>query len=88
MTTMTKPSKAAKPPRGKFVVVMTPDERIADMQEFGREIRESKKLRRHFSCERVFSTRKVSWPNPIVANVYSLIHLRIPAQLHFGLSRV
>ena len=48
MTTMSKPSKAAKPPRGKSVVVMTPDERIADMQEFGREIRESKKTAQAF----------------------------------------
>jgi hypothetical protein len=48
MTTMTKPSKAAKPPRGKSVVVMTPDERIADMQAFGREIRESKKTAQAF----------------------------------------
>ena len=48
MTTMTKPSKAANPPRGKSVVVMTPDERIADMQAFGREIRESKKTAQAF----------------------------------------
>jgi len=48
MTTMTKPSKAAKTPRGKSVVVMTPDERIADMQAFGREIRESKKTAQAF----------------------------------------
>lgn len=48
MTTMSKPSKAAKPPRGKSVVVMTPDERIADMQAFGREIRESKKTAQAF----------------------------------------
>ena len=43
MITMNKPSKVGTPPRGKSVVVMTPDERIADMQAFGREIRESKK---------------------------------------------
>jgi hypothetical protein len=38
----------ATPPRGKSVVVMTPDERIADMQAFGREIRESKKTAQEF----------------------------------------
>lgn len=48
MITMTKQSKVATPPRGKSVVVMTPDERIADMQAFGREIRESKKTAQAF----------------------------------------
>lgn len=48
MTTNTSPNKVASPPRGKFVVVMTPDERIADMQAFGREIRESKKTAQEF----------------------------------------
>ena len=48
MITMNKPSKVATPPRGKFVVVMTPDERIADMQAFGREIRESKQTAQAF----------------------------------------
>jgi hypothetical protein len=38
----------ATPPRGKSVVAMTPDERIADMQAFGREIRESKKTAQEF----------------------------------------
>jgi len=48
MITMTKQSKVATPPRGKSVVVMTPDERIADMQAFGNEIRQSKKPLRIF----------------------------------------
>ena len=48
MTTNTSPNKVASPPRGKFVVVMTPDERIADMQAFGREIRESKQTAQAF----------------------------------------
>ena len=48
MLTMNKPNKVAMPPRGKSVVVMTPDERIADMQAFGREIRESKKTAQEF----------------------------------------
>ncbi|CAN1560183.1 hypothetical protein MCERE1_02594 [Burkholderiaceae bacterium] len=48
MITMNKPSKVATPPRGKSVVAMTPDERIADMQAFGREIRESKKTAQEF----------------------------------------
>ena len=48
MITMNKPSKMATPPRGKSVVAMTPDERIADMQAFGREIRESKKTAQEF----------------------------------------
>ena len=48
MLTMNKPNKVATPPRGKSVVVMTPDERIADMQAFGREIRESKKTAQEF----------------------------------------
>ena len=48
MITMNKPSKVVTPPRGKSVVVMTPDERIADMQAFGREIRQSKKTAQDF----------------------------------------
>lgn len=48
MTTMTKPNKVATTPRGKSVVIMTPDERIADMQAFGREVRESKKTAQEF----------------------------------------
>ncbi|MEY3655015.1 MAG: hypothetical protein RL739_3185 [Pseudomonadota bacterium] len=48
MITMNKPSKVATPPRGRSVVAMTPDERIADMQAFGREIRESKKTAQEF----------------------------------------
>jgi hypothetical protein len=48
MITMNKPSNVATPPRGKSVVAMTPDERIADMQAFGREIRESKKTAQEF----------------------------------------
>lgn len=48
MITMNKPIKVATPPRGKSVVAMTPDERIADMQAFGREIRESKKTAQEF----------------------------------------
>ena len=48
MITMNKPSKVATPPRGKSLVAMTPDERIADMQAFGREIRESKKTAQEF----------------------------------------
>jgi hypothetical protein len=48
MISMNKPSKVATPPRGKSVVAMTPDERIADMQAFGREIRESKKTAQEF----------------------------------------
>ena len=48
MITMNKPSKVATPPRGKSVVAMTPDERIADMQAFGREIRASKKTAQEF----------------------------------------
>ena len=48
MITMNKPSKVATPPRGKSVVAMTPDERIADMQAFGREIRESKRTAQEF----------------------------------------
>ena len=48
MITMNKPSKVATPPRGTSVVAMTPDERIADMQAFGREIRESKKTAQEF----------------------------------------
>jgi len=48
MLAMNKPNKVATPPRGKSVVVMTPDERIADMQAFGREIRESKKTAQEF----------------------------------------
>ena len=48
MITMTKRSKVATPRRGKSVVIMTPDERIADMQAFGREIRESKKTAQEF----------------------------------------
>lgn len=48
MTTLTKPKKLASPPRGKSVVVMTSDERIADMQAFGREVRESKKTAQEF----------------------------------------
>ena len=48
MITMNKPIKVAKPPRGKSVVAMTPDERVADMQAFGREIRESKKTAQEF----------------------------------------
>ena len=48
MTTNTSPNKVTSPPRGKSVVVMTPEERIADMQAFGREIRESKKTAQEF----------------------------------------
>ncbi|PIT83624.1 hypothetical protein [Limnohabitans sp. 15K] len=48
MTTNTSPSKVASPPRGKSVVIMTPDERIADMQAFGGEIRKSQKTAQEF----------------------------------------
>lgn len=48
MTTNTSPNKVVSPPRGKSVIVMTPEERIADMQAFGREIRESKKTAQEF----------------------------------------
>ena len=34
--------KPADPPRGRWVLVMTPEERAADMEAFGREIRKSK----------------------------------------------
>lgn len=39
------PKKAAKtssPLRGKMVRIMTPEERIADIKDFGKEIRKSK----------------------------------------------
>lgn len=48
MITMNKPNKVATPAHGKSVVIMTPDERIADMQAFGREIRASKKTAQEF----------------------------------------
>ncbi|MCK2086944.1 hypothetical protein MXC99_01910 [Thauera aromatica] len=44
-TTDNHPDKAAKtssPLRGKLVRIMTPEERSADMKEFGKEIRKSK----------------------------------------------
>ena len=48
MKTNTNSCKLASPPRGKSVHIMTPDERIADMQAFGREIRKSKKTAQEF----------------------------------------
>ena len=45
---MTKPKKIASSLHNKALVVMTPDERIADMQAFGREIRESKQTAQEF----------------------------------------
>jgi hypothetical protein len=37
-----KPSKAAPVERGRWVRIMTADERSADIKEFGKEIRKSK----------------------------------------------
>ncbi len=48
MMTTNKPNKVTKPNRCKSMVVMTPDESMADMQAFGREIRESKKTAQEF----------------------------------------
>ncbi len=48
MKTSTNSSKLASLPHGKSVLIMTPDERIADMQAFGREIRKSKKTAQEF----------------------------------------
>lgn len=48
MTTNKKSNKAVSLPHGKSDVIMTPDERIADMQAFGREIRESPKTAQEF----------------------------------------
>ena len=48
MTAMTKPKKIASSLHNKAFVIMTPDERIADMQAFGREIRESKQTAQEF----------------------------------------
>lgn len=43
MTNATKiPTKAAPASRGRLVRIMTPDERSADIKEFGKEIRKSK----------------------------------------------
>ena len=41
-STAKKPTKAASAVRGRFVRVMTADERSADIKEFGKEIRKSK----------------------------------------------
>lgn len=41
-------AKPASPLRGKLVHVMTPEERSADIKEFGKEIRKSKASARAF----------------------------------------
>lgn len=40
--------KPASPLRGKLVRVMTPEERVADMKDFGKEIRKSKETAKDF----------------------------------------
>lgn len=64
MITTNKPSKVATPPRDKSVVAMTPDERIADMQAFGREIRESKKTAQEFLIRAGFLDKKGQLTKP------------------------
>lgn len=64
MITMTKRSKVATPPRGKSVVIMTPDERIADMQAFGREIRQSQKTAQEFLIRAGILTQKGELAKP------------------------
>ena len=64
MITMTKRSKVAPPPRGKSVVIMTPDERIADMQAFGREIRQSQKTAQEFLIRAGILTQKGELAKP------------------------
>lgn len=48
MTANTESQKVASKSVGKSVVIMTPDERIADMQAFGREIRKSPNTAKEF----------------------------------------
>jgi hypothetical protein len=48
MTKDAKYKKVTAPSRGKSLATMSPDERIADMQAFGREIRKSKQTARAF----------------------------------------
>lgn len=40
--------KPVSPLRGRLVCVMTPEERAADMKDFGKEIRKSKEKARDF----------------------------------------
>ena len=64
MMTMTKRNKIATTLRGKAVVTMTPDERIADMQAFGREIRQSQKTAQEFLIRAGILTQKGELANP------------------------
>jgi hypothetical protein len=45
---MAKRKTSDTPPSGKTVLVFTPAERVADMQAFGREIRQSKETAQAF----------------------------------------